>query len=120
MDSSLTKKKRCKICHKSLKNSKALGGHMTWHNNKNRKAAKAAAGKAGKRAKRPFSAIGRLLARNRSRLAGGAGGNLPLPPVAPKTGTISTLGRILRVAANNKLQEAAELQKMAQRLEELL
>jgi len=86
-----------------------------------RKAAKETAGKAGKRAKRPFSAIGRLLARNRSRLAGGAGGNLPLPPAAnPKAGTIPVLILQLQTLAGKKRDEASLCEKMAQQLRRLL
>jgi len=114
-----SKKVKCKICGETQKNSKALGGHMSGHRNRDRKAARETAGKAGKRAKTPSRTIGRTVAQNRSRLDGGAGGTLPLPP-SPNRKAGSVLALHLRAAANIKRSQAAELEKIAQRLEQLL
>jgi hypothetical protein len=115
-------KKKCPVCGISVKNSKALGGHMGAHR-RDRKPAKPTAQTAVKPAPRPARKAGKRVAPKRLR----PGGILPPPPAQVASIKSSSAGGSLREAARQKrtvaqrlIEQAAELEKLAARADELL
>lgn len=115
-------KLKCPICNIPLKNSKALGGHMGAHR-RGRKPARPTAQTADKPAKRPARKAGKRVAPGGLR----SGGSLPPPPAQVASSKSSAAGASLREAARQKrtvaqrlLTQAVELEKLADRADELL
>jgi hypothetical protein len=114
-------KRKCPVCHEMVASGKGFGGHMSKHGKRRKKAG---GRKPAERAVQPLKAIrksnGRRVAR--SMAFPRAGANLPPAPAlhARVDSKLSAIAQNLREAARAKRSEAEELEKMAQRAEELL
>lgn len=118
-------KLKCPICGIPLKNPKALGGHMGAHRSGRRgaKPVSLSAQTADKPAKRPRRKTGKRVAARRAR----PGDILPPSPSRVPTSPAGSAGASLREAARQKrtqaqdlLVKASELEKLADRADELL